>query len=543
MKAVLFSRPVLALALAGLISGCAMDRAYRTAADAGSGRCDDAQKCNAWPAVEFKQFTVGDLPVNQASGSYILSFVEFDDQGWFHDPAQKTSLFKALETQRKEQPDTKFLIVTYAHGWKHNAGFGFDGQEDPNVQAFRNLLERLALLEQAQAKADEDKTPGKVRKARKVVGVYLGWRGASWTLPFIENSTFWTRKNAGERVGDRSAKQLLMELSEYRNFLNDGGRFDSKGKLVAGADRDRLAGPEDTQLILIGHSFGGMLMYHALHTGLMERALKIEPDPDMSGNHLSYRYDMAKSFGDFVLLVNPAFEGATYEPLAVVAQSRCYSPSQRPVMAIVTSKGDWATKYAFPAGRLYTMGQSAKLPGERETVMNTVGHLDRYITHDLVYDKKGPVPEEPKPLLPATMQNAQKAVEGEGDSGGLRRPMLEEKKGEPGLEEENVDPALKEKRVVYKYKGATLVTRKKPNGQAFPYNNPYLVLSADKALIKDHNDIWNENFVDFMISFVHTELMRPVPDEEMNNPVFHTRHCPLYGQDSMSKDVVAPPRH
>jgi hypothetical protein len=257
---------------------------------------------------------------------------------------------------------------------------------------------------------------------------------------------------------------------------------------------------------------------------------------------MRYRYDMAKSFGDFVLLVNPAFEGATYEPLAVAAQSRCYSPSQRPVMAIVTSKGDLATKLAFPGGRLYTVAQSAHLPGEREAVMKTVGHLDRYITHDLLHDKEGPEPEEPQALKPATLQNALNAIRGENGLGGLRRPMLEDKRVEPGLGKKDVASAPQQKSVVYKYKGATLVTRDKVNGQTFIYNNPYLVLSADKDLIKDHNDIWNENFVDLMISFIHTELMRPMTDAEKNNPVFHARPCVPYGQDSMSKNLVVPPR-
>jgi hypothetical protein len=115
----------------------------------------------------------------------------------------------------------------------------------------------------------------------------------------------------------------------------------------------------------------------------MERAVRIEKD--QTGG---YRYDMAKSFGDFIVLVNPAFEGASYEPLLKVAQSRCFTKAQKPVMAIVTSKADLATKVAFPIGRLYTLTQSAPQSGEREAVMHTVGHLDRYITHDAVFVQK-----------------------------------------------------------------------------------------------------------------------------------------------------------
>ncbi len=510
-----------AVAAAMALSGCASDQAYRPAPEASGSwsECSRNTDCTQPASVQMMEFETQDT---KERGKYILGFVEFDDQGWFHQPAQATNFFKALQAYRAEHSSRSFLFVAFAHGWKHNAHPG-----DSNVRDFRRLLERLTVLEQGKAKLR-----GRPEEARKVVGVYLGWRGASWTAPFVENLTFWTRKNTGERVGGRSAKQFLMQLAEYRNFLNDRSKIEGSNpqdyRLVLDESPGRLAGPTENQLILIGHSFGGMLMYHALHTGLMERALRIEPELVKEERRIRFRYDMAKSFGDFVLLVNPAFEGSTYEPLAVAARSRCYSASQRPVMAIVTSKTDLATKMAFPAGRLYTVAQSAKQPGEREAVMHTVGHLDRYITHDLLYNGSNPALAVHQELQPTTTQNAVKAVPQALAQSSERNAMPAF-----GLRHPNVDP--KSQRVYYNYKDVRLEQRARPEGQELPYNNPYLVMSADKRLIDGHNDIWNERFVDFMISFVHEELMKPVGDQDMDKDEFHARHCVPYGQDSMSK--------
>ncbi len=262
--------------------------------------------------------------VSLAKGNYLVGYVEFDDQGWFHDKRQRNVIFDAIandrEAYRKQtKKDRQYLVTVFAHGWKHNAS-----GSDQNVKEFNKLLERLDVQEQLLSRKEN-------RDARKVVGIYLAWRGASLKIPLLEDLTFWNRKNAGERVGDRSAKQFLMEINNLRANLNGW------------KESDNLASSSQTQLILIGHSFGGLLMYHALHTELMDRELHVELKKDGK-----FGFDTAKSFGDFILLVNPAFEGSAYEPLFEAAKSRCFPGQERPIMAIVTSKSDWATGIAFP---------------------------------------------------------------------------------------------------------------------------------------------------------------------------------------------------
>ena len=48
---------------------------------------------------------------------YSLSVIEFDDQGWYHDLAQRDALMRFLD----EMVGEDLLILVFVHGWKHNA--------------------------------------------------------------------------------------------------------------------------------------------------------------------------------------------------------------------------------------------------------------------------------------------------------------------------------------------------------------------------------------------------------------------------------------
>ena len=134
-------------------------------------------------------------------------------------------------------------------------------------------------------------------------------------------------------------------------------------------------------------------MYSALAHPIMERAAEREQlfDVPMAGNRRASPAGRCcatrrpRSFGDLVVLVNPAFEGTA-------ATSRCSTspptaairPEQRPVMLTVTSQGDDATGIAFPLGRwVNTRFEHAASDAQRASIRQTVGHNDRYQTHEL----------------------------------------------------------------------------------------------------------------------------------------------------------------
>jgi hypothetical protein len=474
------------------LGACSGDVFYRT--DLTLDPC--IPECNRRSALEDRSYRTHG---GEAEGRYLVGYVEFDDQGWLHHPPQMDALWNEL-TRRAADPARQFLVVVYTHGWFHNAA-----PDDENVGKFHTLLERLDLSERAASEAQ----PGRTR--REVVGVYLGWRGETLQMPLLQHAlTFWSRMGAAERVGEGSLKQVLMELAQFKCIANrdaDNRAFDALlDRLIREARDDRtredirrmkarfrpcedtLHGPEQTQLVVIGHSFGGLAVEHALRTELMERMVRRGRNADGR-----YPYTIARGFADLVLLVNPALEGSAFEPLWRAAQSRCFSRSQRPVMMVVTSKGDWATKLAFPAGRLYTLTQSADQPGERAAVMATVGHLDRYRTHDLTYDGG-----TPPALVPTSELDYREFHDQAAD---LRpRSIL-------GTTEKA------------SYGDATLTPwpndeREKAGQEKVVDHNPLVVAQAGTSIIADHGDIWNERFVDFMRRFVVAELNRPKKEFE-----------------------------
>ena len=97
------------------------------------------------------------------------------------------------------RPGQDILNVVFVHGWKHSAA-----PKDGNIETFRAALQRLAKAEQAVSHAMD-------LPARRVGGVYVGWRGASITWPALEELTFWDRKNTAHEVGHGDVTELLSQ--------------------------------------------------------------------------------------------------------------------------------------------------------------------------------------------------------------------------------------------------------------------------------------------------------------------------------------------
>lgn len=90
-----------------------------------------------------------------------LAILEITDSGDFHDVVSVTEIMRRIG---RESSEADTLIVTFVHGWNHNASDG-----DDNLVQFEALLAQLAQLE----------ARDRGEKARKVIGVYIGWRGSS----------------------------------------------------------------------------------------------------------------------------------------------------------------------------------------------------------------------------------------------------------------------------------------------------------------------------------------------------------------------------
>jgi pimeloyl-ACP methyl ester carboxylesterase len=278
---------------------------------------------------------------------YQLAIVEFDDQGrcYFRQQMKEVADWLAVHS------DMDVIILVFAHGWKHDAR-----SDDSNLASFQVVIqETVAREKEEQAKSGN--------APRRILGVFVGWRGMSLYDRYgvIDNLTFWNRQDAGRKVAVGSVRELFGRFRHYRNRRRDQG----------GAPL----------LIIVGHSFGGMVVYSALAQSLIEAASR-------TVSHVSTR------FADLVLLVNPAFEAVRYLPIYDLLRERADANrvvEQPPVFVCATATNDWATALAFPIGNAYCLlTESWRGLKERQAMINTIGHLDWMATHDLKAIDAGP---------------------------------------------------------------------------------------------------------------------------------------------------------
>jgi hypothetical protein len=430
--------PIFAVVAAvALLAGCTANRQIRT--DLPSAAVVDPAKA-----------------VVEHGNGYELGFVEFDDQGWFWDRKQLEAVTAMV---RKEAGlgggDPRGLIVlSFVHGWKHDAR-----ADDANVQMVRRILYQLSEAEKDEARKDG-------RPARGIVGVYGGWRGLSATLEPFEELSFWDRKNAAHQVGHGSLTELLVTLETIQKDCN--------------ARADVLP----SELILIGHSFGGTAMYSALSQIVAERYVNTVE-----------RGKRLRPLGDLVILLNPAFEASRHYNLNDLATSTSrYPADQRPVLAIFTSEGDWATHYAFPIGRFFSnlfenYRGDAKHDDQSKANREAVGWFTPFRTHRLVYDA------DAKAVLPEAHTTLE--VRQEKPKHELPGPAKLERSMRNVREQKGKWTPNSERPLEYSFDDCVL----KPES-TYREGDPILVVSVDKRIMKDHDDIDDKVLINFLREFI-----------------------------------------
>lgn len=256
---------------------------------------------------------------------FSLNIIEFDDQGKLFKREQKDAVLKQLEQLSKSND---LLLVVFVHGWQNNAD-----PENERLETFKKILTKIAENEEAinafkNAEADRNKeehpTP------RKVAGVYLGWRGESIWVPGLKHiATFWDRKNTAHKIGHGSVTEVLSEFE----------------KLILDKQRD-VQSLEGNNLVIIGHSFGGLIVHNAVSQILENRFVRTTDTNKSKG--------LVSGFGNLIILINPAFEAVELASLSDMSTVRKdYDRNQLPILTILTSEADWATRYAFPIGRFF----------------------------------------------------------------------------------------------------------------------------------------------------------------------------------------------
>lgn len=372
---------------------------------------------------------------------YRLGFIEYDDQGQLRQRGQQESVIDHYLGLAGKQD---VIVVTYIHGWHHSAQ-----PEDGNVQEFRELLAKVSASEAASSDSYS-------RDRRPVLGVYVGWRGDSLDIGFLNHITFWDRKSTAHEVGHKGVTEALLKLEELvnvRNTFKDGDP------------------PSTSRLVVIGHSFGGAVAFSSLQKILADRFVNSR----VGKSH----QDTAEGFGNLVILMNPAFEAMRFSSLMELSQDKCrsYFPGQLPRLVILTSESDDATRLAFPAGRVFsTLFESHRVmerhecpqPGMTSSRLvkvsqstadrSTVGHFEPYQTHRLE-----PIASE----------------------AGIARNFSLEKAYLHWSAHDNSVPGV--------YTTIDLVSKKRTTPR-----NPYMNIIVDEELMDGHNDIWGDGVIGFI---------------------------------------------
>lgn len=315
---------IVLLLLTLAFSGCVTNKAFHL---------DYKESCT-WEVVEKSGICFDSHIQGRVDEKINLSIVEYDEQGLAR---SNQAIDRIIERVRSRDNQIVYLFV---HGWHHNSK-----NVDDNLIGFKNFL-----------KVSSTQHPDK-----KITGIYVGWRGESLNIPYLNIATFWGRKNTSIDVGDSSIIDFLTRL-----------------ELVAQNNKNT----EKTKLIAIGHSFGASVLLSAIDSLLVERINK-------SGS------ESVQGYGDITILLNPAIEAKRFYPIYTAINRRisesgneAYANQEKPIFAIITTEKDYATRLLFPIGRFFSTVFERHIPtldkhSEFKMDIFTVGHYKPFFTHSM----------------------------------------------------------------------------------------------------------------------------------------------------------------
>src|SRR6516162_8115842 len=244
-------------------------------------------------------------PFNSVRGPkdrrYRLAFIEFGDQGSALDNSQIKAALEVIH--QAERP----ALFVYIHGWQNNANSG-------DVCHFEHFLDTVSSFPE---------TPG---RNVNVIGVYIAWRG--------RDLTFYSRKAVAATVA--SQVSCLATLNELALAAEDPSK-------------------KFHRCILIGHSFGGLLLGNTISHSIL--------DASGAGTRNANPWDMAVTFNsadssistrqllkqlDYLYRYDPARRA--YVSRSPGEGEATAVPENRPFLVSLQSENDSATGTFFPIG-------------------------------------------------------------------------------------------------------------------------------------------------------------------------------------------------
>ena len=274
-----------------------------------------------------------------------IKIINLTNSGEFADRCELTNALYELNWDRPRLPGIygatvkpgaehkPKLVVMYIHGWKHNA----DDSDTDRIN-FGDLIQMLRAR----------------NPKNRVVGIYVGWNAEAGLGKWLDNLTFWVKKNNADRIAQSSSVTLIVS---------------SIGAIIH-SDPDR-----DDQFIAIGHSFGARILFSATEQSLVSATEAAHPG--FPGG----TYSIVNGLADAVILLNPAFEASRYSAINDFARNdEAFSEYQNPLIVTISSEQDSATKEVFPLGQWFGLART-----DRE--LRTLGNYDPFQTHTLARSK------------------------------------------------------------------------------------------------------------------------------------------------------------
>jgi len=290
----------------------------------------------------------------QENPGYTLAFIEFDDQGEMWDPSQLSRALEVIELANENEHGS--VVVTYVHGWQHNASAKSEEKEGGNVYNFKGYLETIASLSQA---------GGRLGK-RQLVGIYIGWRGKSGSVPGLNLATFYDRSGAARRISGTSSTEVI-----YR-IMNKSKENPS------------------SKVLLMGHSYGGQILESSVTQALVGELL---------GGGAELKQELP---ADLVILINPAaksIQAKQFVEMLDRSHIELFRTGQDgtrfkvPLIVSITSSADLATRWAFPMGtwvsaigknfHKYSPDACLQFPRQRTFYTHTPGHNQALVSHEV----------------------------------------------------------------------------------------------------------------------------------------------------------------
>ena len=354
-------------------------------------------KSSSWPPHPEQPCQMGNLIERPC-----LAFIEFDDFGevWQRNssgrPSQLQKTIDLIKAAKEQDPRGQPLILTFVHGWKHNAKEGKTAtDEDSNVVALQSVLNELH---------DNDYS------GHVVIGIYIAWRGGiiSPYWPVAQQFTLYDRGAAAHRVGNTSLTEALIEISDTAKATGDCEPRDScsQSPTCTGEAATNSAGsgqpnygPCRPFLLFVGHSFGALVLERALLQETIARmeaeynnasalraqqrnlapaeqptsasqgepvsqSLSSEPSPLAPSSGNSEQPIPISPIADLVIYVNSAaaaleskqlldylaFSGFTYRPDKIATTGGPPANTDQPLFLSITSEADLATAVLFKIG-------------------------------------------------------------------------------------------------------------------------------------------------------------------------------------------------